>query len=201
VLSGNAERIVQLGSPLRGGDQPRLNQREPVEEPRDVRPAPRYERRVPVQLHWVVGIVALVAGGYYLIVHLTSGPRLLHFEVVGIGVGIALLWDRLSGRSRPDGRRGKLLVVGPEHASRAFGAFARDAGVEAHPHLLRHSLASAMAAAKEPASVIAGQLRHADGGTLASRTYIHQLPQTPTPPGQAHRGPLRPCSNTSQVVR
>jgi hypothetical protein len=36
-----------------------------------------------------------------------------------------------------------------------------------------------MAAAKEPASVIAGQLRQADGGTLASRTYIHQLPQTP----------------------
>ena len=36
-----------------------------------------------------------------------------------------------------------------------------------------------MAAAKEPASVIAGQLRHADGGTLAGRTYIHQLPQTP----------------------
>ena len=27
--------------------------------------------------------------------------------------------------------------------------------------------------------MIAGQLRHADGGTLASRTYIHQLPQTP----------------------
>jgi integrase len=51
--------------------------------------------------------------------------------------------------------------------------------LQAHPHLLRHSLASAMAAAKEPASVIAGQLRHADGGTLASRTYIHQLPQTP----------------------
>ncbi len=69
--------------------------------------------------------------------------------------------------------------VRPEHASRAFGAFAQDAGVDAHPHLLRHSLASAMAAAKEPASVIAGQLRHADGGTLASRTYIHQLPETP----------------------
>jgi integrase len=67
----------------------------------------------------------------------------------------------------------------PEHASRVFRAFAHDAGIEAHPHLLRHSLASAMAAAKEPASVIAGQLRHADGGTLASRTYIHQLPQTP----------------------
>ena len=36
-----------------------------------------------------------------------------------------------------------------------------------------------MAAAKEPASVIAGQLRHADGGTLAGRTYIHELPETP----------------------
>jgi integrase len=69
--------------------------------------------------------------------------------------------------------------VRPEHASRAFRAFARDAGIQAHPHLLRHSLASAMAAAKEPASVIAGQLRHADGGTLAGRTYIHQLPHTP----------------------
>jgi integrase len=69
--------------------------------------------------------------------------------------------------------------VRPEHASRAFRAFAQAAGIQAHPHLLRHSLASAMAAAKEPTSVIAGQLRHADGGTLASRTYIHQLPQTP----------------------
>jgi integrase len=76
-------------------------------------------------------------------------------------------------------RTGRDAPVRPEHASRAFRAFARAAGVEAHPHLLRHSLASAMAAAKEPASVIAGQLRHADGGTLASRTYIHQLPQTP----------------------
>jgi integrase len=147
-----------------------------------------------------------------------------------------------TGRPRPDGRRGKLLVVGPlktsasqavlslpafavdalrdyrqkqgqrtllpllfvepgqpprpveldlllrterdtplrpEHVSRAFRAFAHDTEIEAHPHLLRHSLTSAMAAAKEPASVIAGQLRHADGGTLVSRTYIHQLPQTP----------------------
>lgn len=50
---------------------------------------------------WIVGIIALVAGGYYLIVHLTSGPRLFHFELVGIGVGVALLWDRLTGRRAP----------------------------------------------------------------------------------------------------
>jgi hypothetical protein len=35
-----------------------------------------------------------------------------------------------------------------------------------------------MAADKEPASIIAAQLRHADGGALAQRVYIHQLPQT-----------------------
>jgi hypothetical protein len=50
---------------------------------------------------WVVGIVALVAGGYFLIVHLTSGPHVFHFEVVGIAVGVALLWDRLTGRATP----------------------------------------------------------------------------------------------------
>ena len=66
----------------------------------------------------------------------------------------------------------------PNHVSRAFRALAAATGIAAHPHLLRHSLASALAAAKEPASVIAEQLRHADGGTLASRTYIHRLPQT-----------------------
>jgi hypothetical protein len=35
-----------------------------------------------------------------------------------------------------------------------------------------------MAAEREPASIIAAQLRHADGGALAQRVYIHQLPQT-----------------------
>jgi hypothetical protein len=35
-----------------------------------------------------------------------------------------------------------------------------------------------MAANKQPASIIAAQLRHADGGALAQRVYIHQLPQT-----------------------
>jgi hypothetical protein len=51
---------------------------------------------------WVVGVVALVAGGYYLLVHIFSGPRVFHFEVVGIGVGLALLWDRIRGRERTE---------------------------------------------------------------------------------------------------
>jgi integrase len=68
--------------------------------------------------------------------------------------------------------------VNPNHASRAFARLAASVGLAAHPHLLRHALASAMAANKEPASIIAAQLRHADGGALAQRVYIHQLPQT-----------------------
>ena len=56
---------------------------------------------------WVVGIVAMVAGGYYCIVHLTSGPHLFHFEVVGS-----------RGRSRP--------AVGP--ADRAGHVQAERAG-------------------------------------------------------------------------
>jgi integrase len=67
--------------------------------------------------------------------------------------------------------------VNPNHASRAFARLAASVGLDAHPHMLRHALASAMAANKEPAS-IAVQLRHADGGALAQRVYIHQLPQT-----------------------
>jgi integrase len=68
--------------------------------------------------------------------------------------------------------------LNPNHASRGFASLARSVGLDAHPHMLRHALASAMAANKEPASIIAAQLRHADGGALAQRVYIHQLPQT-----------------------
>ena len=68
--------------------------------------------------------------------------------------------------------------VNPNHASRTFARLAASVGLAAHPHMLRHALASAMAANKEPASIIAAQLRHADGGALAQRVYIHQLPQT-----------------------
>jgi integrase len=68
--------------------------------------------------------------------------------------------------------------INPNHASRSFTRLAASVGLDAHPHMLRHALASAMAAHKEPASIIAAQLRHADGGALAQRIYIHQLPQT-----------------------
>ncbi|MFG2043221.1 hypothetical protein [Dactylosporangium sp. NPDC048998] len=50
---------------------------------------------------WVVGIVALAVGCAYLLTHLLAGPRVFHFEIVGIGVGVALLWERLTGRQRP----------------------------------------------------------------------------------------------------
>ena len=62
---------------------------------------------------WVVGVVALVAGGYYLIAHIFSGPRVFHFEVVGIAVGLALLWDRIRGRERtePAGPHGWALLL------------------------------------------------------------------------------------------
>jgi hypothetical protein len=56
-------------------------------------------RVAPVAL--VVGVVALVAGGYYLLVHAVNGPHVFHFELVGIGVGVALLWHRLTGRGGP----------------------------------------------------------------------------------------------------
>ncbi|MFB9237868.1 hypothetical protein ACFFWC_20280 [Plantactinospora siamensis] len=64
---------------------------------------------------WIVGLVALAAGGYYLIVHLVSGPRVFHFEVVGVGVGLALLWRRLTGRAEPHAGRSERRAGLPEH--------------------------------------------------------------------------------------
>jgi hypothetical protein len=57
-----------------------------------------------------------------------------------------------------------------------------------------------MAAAKEPASVIAGQLRHADSGTLASSTYIHQPPQTPPRLARLIEGLYGPASKADTVA-
>jgi hypothetical protein len=77
---------------------------------------------------WVVGIVALVAGGYYLLVHLISGPRVFHFEVVGIGVGVALLWHRLTGRGRPRDDQGS--ATGLSLLLTIFGLIAIVVGIQ-----------------------------------------------------------------------
>jgi integrase len=91
-------------------------------------------------------------------------------------------------------------LVNPNHASRAFARFAASVGLVAHPHMLRHALASAMAANKEPASIIAAQLRHADGGGLAQRIYIHQLPQTAPRVAGLIEGVFGPAARGAQVV-
>ena len=90
--------------------------------------------------------------------------------------------------------------INPNHASRAFAHLAASAGLDAHPHMLRHALASAMAANKEPASIIAAQLRHADGGALAQRVYIHQLPQTAPRLAGLIEGVFGPAARTAGGV-
>jgi integrase len=90
--------------------------------------------------------------------------------------------------------------VNPNHASRAFARLASSVGLAAHPHLLRHALASAMAANKEPASIIAAQLRHADGGALAQRVYIHQLPQTAPRLAGVIEGVFGPAARDGRAV-
>jgi integrase len=90
--------------------------------------------------------------------------------------------------------------VNPNHASRAFARLAASVGLEAHPHMLRHALASAMAAIKEPASIIAAQLRHADGGALAQRVYIHQLPQTAPRLAGVIEGVFGPAARDGRMV-
>jgi hypothetical protein len=81
--------------------------------PRAGDPLSRFTTKV-APFAWVVGVVALVAGGYYLLVHLFDGPRVFHFEIVGILVGLALLWDRIRGRGadRPaPGPQGAALLL------------------------------------------------------------------------------------------
>jgi integrase len=57
---------------------------------------------------------------------------------------------------------------------RVFKPAARRAGVPwASPHMLRHGVATLMAEQGYEAHDIAKMLRHADGGALAQRTYMH----------------------------
>ncbi len=69
-----------------------------------------------------------MTGGYYLIVHLTSGPHLFHFEVVAIAVGVILLWDRLTGR--PPLRRTEGDVQGAALILAIFGVIAVLVGIQ-----------------------------------------------------------------------
>ncbi len=78
---------------------------------------------------WIVGVVALVAGGYYLLVHLISGPHVFHFEVVGLAVGIILLWDRLTKRPSLLGRYGD-SAEGPGLVLAIFGLIAVVVGIQ-----------------------------------------------------------------------
>jgi integrase len=73
---------------------------------------------------------------------------------------------------KPDGRPYR-----PDSASTQFRTFVDRLGLPrtAHVHTLRHSAASFLAAAGVPASDIAAQLGHADGGALALKVYVHPL--------------------------
>jgi hypothetical protein len=57
-----------------------------------------------------------------------------------------------------------------------------------------------MAANKEPASIIAAQLRHADGGALAQRVYIHQLPQTAPRLARVIEGMFGPAAREARTA-
>lgn len=73
---------------------------------------------------------------------------------------------------KPDGRPYR-----PDSTSTQFRKFVDSIGLPrtVHVHTLRHSAASFLAAAGVPASYIAAQLGHRDGGALALKVYVHPL--------------------------
>lgn len=94
----------------------------------------RFAERL-ARYRWIVGVVALVCGGYFLIVHLISGPRVFHFEIVGIAVGVLLLWDRLrAGRPLGQGLANRDLPAsgaqGPGLVLAVFGIIAMIVGLQ-----------------------------------------------------------------------
>lgn len=78
---------------------------------------------------------------------------------------------------KPDGR-----PYQPDSTSTQFRKFVNDNGLPktVQVHTLRHSAASFLAAAGVPASDIAAQLGHKDGGALALKVYVHPR-SSPTP--------------------
>ncbi|GAA4604055.1 hypothetical protein BJY16_004845 [Actinoplanes octamycinicus] len=77
---------------------------------------------------WLIGIVALVAAGFFLIVHLFDG-RILHFEVVGLAVGLLLTWEKFTGRRAP-GTTGTSEPAGWALAVAIFGVIAVVVGIQ-----------------------------------------------------------------------
>ena len=73
---------------------------------------------------------------------------------------------------KPDGQPYR-----PDSVSGMFRMFVDKAGLPkaVHVHTLRHSAASFQAAAGVPASDIAAQLGHKDGGALALKVYVHPM--------------------------
>jgi integrase len=73
---------------------------------------------------------------------------------------------------KPDGRPYR-----PDSTSTQFRGFVDKQGLpkSVHVHTLRHSAASFLAAAGVPASDIAAQLGHKDGGALALKVYVHPM--------------------------
>jgi integrase len=73
---------------------------------------------------------------------------------------------------KPDGRPYR-----PDSTSTQFRTFIDRLGLPKgiHVHTLRNSAASFLAAAGVPASDIAAQLGHADGGALALKVYVHPI--------------------------
>ncbi|MFI1991664.1 hypothetical protein [Actinoplanes sp. NPDC020271] len=77
---------------------------------------------------WLIGIVALIAGGFFFIVHLIDG-HIWHFEVVALVVGALLTWEKFTGRRILDAP-GPAEPAGRALAVAVFGVIAIIVGIE-----------------------------------------------------------------------
>jgi hypothetical protein len=97
---------------------------------------------------------------------------------------------------QPDGR-----PVRPDYASAAFRALVRRAGLPPaiHVHTLRHSAASLLAAAGVPASDIAAQLGHKDGGQPPCTSMCTRWTRTSAAPPPSSTRSSRASSEEQHV--